>query len=316
MTIDPQAKKLLELAKAAGVPEMWQLTPDQAREEYLKRTAKTKPQVDIFKVEDREIPGPNGGISVRIYSPRSLESHESLPALVWFHGGGFVIGDLESHDSACRELANKAECIVVAVDYRLAPEHKFPSAVDDCYAALEWVFEQASRLQVDIKKIAVGGDSAGGNLAAVVALLARDSSEIQICFQLLIYPCVAPEPETRSHHQFANGYLLTRKTITWFFQHYLRNAKDAYDPRYAPLEAEDLTDLPPSLVLVAGFDPLRDEGIEYARSMIEAGNRVSLINYEGMIHGFFLMGAVLDEANRAVKESARQLREIFLEVDQ
>ena len=311
MPLDIQARTLLDAAKAAGVPEMWELTPAMARAEYLKRTAKVKPKVDIWKVEDRQIPGPLGSIGVRIYTPRAVDDSELLPILVWYHGGGFVIGDLDSHDAACRALSNQADCLVVAVDYRLAPEHKFPAAVIDCEAALKWVAESASDFGGDRAKIAVGGDSAGGNLAAAVALLARDNGGPKLCFQLLIYPCVAPEPETRSHHQFAEGYLLTRKTITWFYEQYLRTSKDIRDPRYAPLGADDLSSLPPALVIVAGYDPLRDEGVDYARALIEAGNQVSLSNYEGMIHGFYLMGAVIDMANKAIEESVIHLKSAF-----
>ena len=311
MSLDPQARALLDAAKAAGAPEMWELTPDQARAEYLRRTERVRADVDIYRVEDRQIPGPVQPIKVRVYTPQVSQEQASLPVLVWYHGGGFVIGDLDSHDSACRALANQTECLVVAVDYRLAPEHKFPGAVEDCEAALHWVAAHATELGGDPGRIAVGGDSAGGNLAAVVALLAREKGGPKLCFQLLIYPCVAPEPETPSHHQFAEGYLLTRKTITWFFKQYLRSSKDTLDPRYAPLEEKDLSSLPPSLVIVAGFDPLRDEGVDYAKALIEAGNKVTLSNYEGMIHGFYLMGGMIDKANQAIEESARHLKEAF-----
>ncbi|MEK9916241.1 MAG: alpha/beta hydrolase [Betaproteobacteria bacterium] len=311
MSLDPQARALLDAAKASGAPEMWELTPDQARAEYLRRTERVRADVDIYRVEDRQIPGPVQPIKVRIYTPQASQEQASLPVLVWYHGGGFVIGDLDSHDSACRALANQTECLVVAVDYRLAPEHKFPGAVEDCEAALHWVAAHATELGGDPGRIAVGGDSAGGNLAAVVALLAREKGGPKLCFQLLIYPCVAPEPETPSHHQFAEGYLLTRKTITWFFKQYLRSSKDTLDPRYAPLEEKDLSSLPPSLVIVAGFDPLRDEGVDYAKALIEAGNKVTLSNYEGMIHGFYLMGGMIDKANQAIEESARHLKEAF-----
>ncbi len=311
MSLDPQARALLDAAKASGAPEMWELTPDQARAEYLRRTERVRADVDIYRVEDRQIPGPVHPIKVRIYTPQASQEHASLPVLVWYHGGGFVIGDLDSHDSACRALANQTECLVVAVDYRLAPEHKFPGAVEDCESALHWVAAHASELGGDPGRIAVGGDSAGGNLAAVVALLAREKGGPKLCFQLLIYPCVAPEPETPSHHQFAEGYLLTRKTITWFFKQYLRSSKDTLDPRYAPLEEKDLSSLPPSLVIVAGFDPLRDEGVDYAKALIDAGNKVTLSNYEGMIHGFYLMGGMIDKANQAIEESARHLKEAF-----
>ncbi len=311
MSLDPQARALLDAAKASGAPEMWELTPDQARAEYLRRTERVRADVDIYRVEDRQIPGPVQPIKVRIYTPQASQEQASLPVLVWYHGGGFVIGDLDSHDSACRALANQTECLVVAVDYRLAPEHKFPGAVEDCEAALQWVAAHATELGGDPGRIAVGGDSAGGNLAAVVALLAREKGGPKLCFQLLIYPCVAPEPETPSHHQFAEGYLLTRKTITWFFKQYLRSSKDTLDPRYAPLEEKDLSSLPPSLVIVAGFDPLRDEGVDYAKALIEAGNKVTLSNYEGMIHGFYLMGGMIDKANQAIEESAQHLKEAF-----
>jgi len=311
MSLDPQARALLDAAKASGAPEMWELTPDQARAEYLRRTERLRADVDIYRVEDRQILGPVQPIKVRVYTPQASQEQASLPVLVWYHGGGFVIGDLDSHDSACRALANQTECLVVAVDYRLAPEHKFPGAVEDCEAALHWVAAHATELGGDPGRIAVGGDSAGGNLAAVVALLAREKGGPKLCFQLLIYPCVAPEPETPSHHQFAEGYLLTRKTITWFFKQYLRSSKDTLDPRYAPLEEKDLSSLPPSLVIVAGFDPLRDEGVDYAKALIDAGNKVTLSNYEGMIHGFYLMGGMIDKANQAIGESARHLKEAF-----
>lgn len=311
MPLDPQVQALLDAAKKAGIPEMWQLSVEEARAEYVRRTGRTKAQVDIYRNEDRSIAGPGGEIPLRIYTPRKLESGETLPVLMWYHGGGYVIGDLDTHDSVCRALANESDCIVVAVDYRLAPEHKFPAAVEDCEAALKWVAKNAASINVDPKRIAVGGDSAGGNLSAVVSILARNAGFPNICFQLLVYPVTAPEPETKSHYAFAEGYMLTRKTIAWFFQKYLRNSKDAFDFRYAPLEADDLSSLPPAHVIVAGYDPLRDEGITFAEALIHGGNRVRLSNYEGMIHGFYLMGGVLDQARRAVSESAAMLREAF-----
>ena len=189
-----------------------------------------------------------------------------FPVLLWFHGGGFVIGDLDTHDSACRLLANQADCMVVAVDYRLAPEFKFPAAVEDSHAAVRWVALHASEIGADPERIAVGGDSAGANLATVVAILARNEGHPKLAFQLLVYPCTAPEPETPSHRKFAEGYLLTRNSIVWFYKQYLRNQRDTKDFRFAPLVADDLSSLPPALVLVAGYDPLRDEGVEYAQA--------------------------------------------------
>jgi len=311
MPLDPQAQLVINLVKQSGLPELWQLTPDQAREQYLMRVNKLALKEQIFRTSDRVIPGPGSELPIRIYQPRESKPGERLPVLVWFHGGGFVIGDLDTHDSACRVLANQTDCLVVAVDYRLAPEFKFPAAVEDSMAALRWVALHARELGGDPDRIAVGGDSAGGNLAAVCALLARNEGHPRLAFQLLVYPCTAPEPETPSHRKFAEGYILTRNAITWFYKQYVRSAKDFQDFRFAPLVADDLANLPPALVLVAGFDPLRDEGVDYAKRMIEAGNRVTLANYEGMVHGFYLMGAAVDAAKRAIAQSAQALREAF-----
>jgi acetyl esterase len=311
MALDPQVQILLDLGKKAALPEVWQLTPDQGREQYATRVNKLKFNESIFRTEDRHIQGPGSDIPLRIYTPRELKPGEKLPVLLWFHGGGFVIGSLDTHDSACRMLANKADCLVVSVDYRLAPESKFPAGVEDCQAAMKWTALHAVEFGGDASCMAVGGDSAGGNLATVMAILARDAMHPKLVFQLLIYPCVAPEPETVSHHKFKEGYILSRNSITWFYKQYLRSSKDVNDFRFAPLVHDDLSGLPPALIIVAGYDPLRDEGIEYARKLIEAGNRVSLSNYEGMVHGFYLMGGVVDAAKRAVAESADALREAF-----
>ena len=311
MALDPQVQVLLDLARKAALPEVWQLTPDQGREQYATRVTKLKFNESIFRTEDRRIQGPGSDIPIRIYTPRELKPGEKLPVLLWFHGGGFVIGSLDTHDSACRMLANKAECLVVSVDYRLAPEHKFPAGVEDCQAAMKWTALHAVEFGGDASCMAVGGDSAGGNLAAVMAILARDAAHPKLVFQLLIYPCVAPEPETESHHKFKEGYILSRNSITWFYKQYLRSGKDVNDFRFAPLMHDDLSALPPALIIVAGYDPLRDEGIDYAKKLIEAGNRVRLSNFEGMVHGFYLMGGALDAARRAVAESADALREAF-----
>jgi acetyl esterase len=311
MALDPQAALVIGLVKQSGAPEFWQLTPDQAREQYQLRVAKLAPKVEVFRSTDRRIPGPGGELPIRIYQPREAKPGELFPVLLWFHGGGFVIGNLETHDCACRMLATQADCLVIAVDYRLAPEHKFPAAVEDCMAALRWVALHAHEVGADSQRLAVGGDSAGGNLATVCAILARNEGFPQLAFQLLIYPGTAPEPETPSHRKFAEGYVLTRNTIAWFYKHYLRSRSDVNDFRFGPLIADDLSNLPPAFVLVAGYDPLRDEGVDYAKRLIEAGNRVTLTNYEGMIHGFYLMGAAVDAANRAVAQSAQALREAF-----
>jgi acetyl esterase len=311
MSLDPQADFILGLVKTAGLPELWQLTPDQAREQYMLRVAKLAEKEPIFRSHDRRIPGPSSDLPIRIYEPREAKPGERFPVLVWFHGGGFVIGNLDTHDHACRALATQADCLVVAVDYRLAPEFKFPAAVDDSMAALRWLALHAPEIGGDPTRLAVGGDSAGGNLAAVCAILARNDGYPRLAHQLLIYPCTAPEPETPSHRKFAEGYLLTRNTVTWFYKQYVRSAREFNDFRFAPLVAEDLSDLPPALVLVAGYDPLRDEGVDYAKRLIVSGNRVTLVNYEGMIHGFYLMGGAVDAARRAIAQSAAALKEAF-----
>jgi len=275
------------------------------------RVAKLATKEPVFRIHDRHIPGPGQDLTIRIYEPRAAKPGEKLPLLLWFHGGGFVIGNLDTHDHACRALAVQADCLVVAVDYRLAPEFKFPAAVDDCLATLRWLALHALELGGDPTRVAVGGDSAGANLATVCAILARNDGYPKLAHQLLIYPCTAPEPETPSHRKFAEGYLLTRNTITWFYKQYLRSQRESADFRFAPLLAEDLSNLPPALVIVAGYDPLRDEGLDYAKRLIEGGNRVTLVNYEGMIHGFLLMGGAVDAAKRALRQAAEALREAF-----
>ncbi len=312
MPLDPQVQTLLAAAKAAGLPEMWQLTPDQAREQYKLRVRRLDVKEEpIHRVSDRLIPGPDRPIPLRVYEPRAARPDERLPVLMWFHGGGFVIGDLDTHDTACRRLAKEGDCLVVAVDYRLAPESKFPAAVEDCMAALRWVALQGIEIGADVTRIGVGGDSAGGNLAAVCALLARDEGFPKLAHQLLIYPCTAPEPETRSHKLFAEGHLLTRKTITWFYAQYLRNSRDTQDFRFGPLIADDLAGVPPAFVLVAGYDPLRDEGVQYATRLVEAGIDVTFVNMAGMIHGFYIMLGAVDAASDAIRQSGVALRKAF-----
>lgn len=310
--LDPQIERILLQVKKAAYPEFWQLTPAQARAQY----EKTAPVLDarpigLYEVDNLDIPGPHGPIPVRVYTPRPPQAGERLPLLVWLHGGGFVVGSLNSYDALCRQLARRADCIVVAVDYRLAPEHKFPCAVDDSFAALNWVAAHADPLHADPTRLAIGGDSAGGTLAAACTLLARDHGGPALCFQLLVYPGVAAKPDSASHHEFAEGYILSRHSILWFFNHYLRDERDCYDPRFAPLVAEDLSRLPPALLIVAGFDPLRDDELAYYRRLQEAGNQVELAYYAGMVHAFFSFSGAVDAAREAVDRAAGALRRAF-----
>ena len=314
-SLDPQIEGILKLVEDAGHPEFWELTPEQARAAFEKTAPilDARP-VEIFNVENIKIPAPSGstnvGIPLRIYVP--VESQQALPVLLWIHGGGFVVGGLDSYDSICRQLAKRTECIVVSVDYRLAPDHKFPAAVEDCFAALQWVMQHATACGGDPTRIAIGGDSAGGNLSAVTAILARDAGLAKnILLQLLIYPCTAAKPDTDSHYQYAEGYLLTRKNMLWFIDNYLNDESDTQDFRYAPLITEDLSNLPPALVIVADHDPLYDEGVAYAGRLRAAGNQVELSDYQGAIHGFYSMSGAADIAKQALKESAAALSKAF-----
>ncbi len=310
--LHPQARALLDLIEARGVPPTHTLTPAEARRMYLERRFYTQPAPpDVADVRDLAAEGPHGAIPLRLYRPLGSKPGAALPALVYFHGGGWVIGDLDTHDVLCRELANGAGCAVVAVDYRLAPEHRFPCAVDDCLAATAWVSRNAATLGIDAARIAVGGDSAGGNLAAVVSHLARDrgdSGELPIAYQLLIYPATDQRLGQASHQTNGEGYLLTRDSIAYYMGHYIRDPVARLDPRASPLLREDLSNLPPALVLTAGHDPLRDEGFEYAQRLTDAGNRCTYVCFERQIHGFVPMGKVLDEANAAVSLCAAELR--------
>lgn len=307
MALDSQAKFLLEQMEAAGAPPMSSLSPEEARLTTDFSALAGIPE-KVGKVENRVIPGPGGDIPVRIYTPNG---EGPFPSLVFYHGGGWVIGDLDTVDVPCRLLANRANCVVVSVDYRLAPEHKFPAAADDAYAAAKWVVENGPSIKVDSSRVAVGGDSAGGNLAAVVSLMARDKNEIDLAYQLLIYPVTNHSYETVSYSDNADGYLLTKDSMIWFWDHYLRNPQDGDNPYASPLKAEDLSGLPPALVITAEFDPLRDEGEAYAQRLKEAGVSVEETRYNGMIHGFFWMPGTLDQGMKAVNQAANALKQAF-----
>jgi acetyl esterase len=309
MPLDPTAKALIDAAAAAGVPPLSTVSPEEARRLTKARRLAQSPQ-PVARVEDRTIPGPAGGIPVRVYTP---EGTGPFPVLVYFHGGGWVVCDLDTHDPVCRALTNGARCVVVSVDYRLAPEHKFPAAADDAYAATCWAAEHAAEIGGDPARVAVGGDSAGGNLAAVTALRARDLGAPHLLYQLLIYPVIDSDFETPSYRENAEGYFLTRDSMIWFWNHYLRTEADARDPYAAPLRAPDLTGLPPALIITAEFDPLRDEGEAYGRRLREAGVPVTLTRYDGMIHGFFNMGEFLPQGKEAVAKAAAALRAAFKE---
>ena len=311
----PQTRALLDLIEQRGVPPTHTLSVADARAYYLERRHVTQPAPPaVALVRDLTAAGPHGAIPLRLYRPLGSSATEALPVLVYYHGGGWVIGDLDTHDTLCRELANGAGCAVVSVDYRMAPEQRFPAAVDDCIAATYWVREHADELNLDAARLAVGGDSAGGNLAAVVAITARDRGDLAVAFQLLIYPATDAHRSHPSHTENGQGYLLTSDTMDYFSGHYLPDRAQYDDWRASPLLHPDLSNLPPALVLTAGFDPLRDEGKAYAVRLTAAGNRASYVCFDREIHGFILMGKVLDEANTAVALCAAELRRAFTPV--
>ena len=299
---------MIDLVIRSGRPAYHQLSPKDARQLFREtRPASTPTPPQIGMVRDLTADGPLGPIPLRVYRPAGVPASTPLAVLVFFHGGGWVIGDLETHDVLCRQLTAGSGVSVVSVDYRLAPEHKFPAAVDDAWAATRWVVAHAGELAVDASRLAVGGDSAGGNLAAVVALLARDKGAPAIAVQVLIYPVTDLVGETRSYRDFAEGYLLTREGMRWFIAHYLTAEAEAADWRASPLRAQSLAGLRPALIVTAGFDPLRDEGEAYAERLRDAGVRVDSVCYGGMIHGFVPMGRLLDTAGRAISLIAGSL---------
>jgi acetyl esterase len=308
--LHPQAKFLLELMVERQIPPTHTLSPAEARAFYRERRTVTQPDAPpIAETRDFKAEGPHGPIPLRLYHPQPAAQRRSAPpVLVYYHGGGWVIGDLDTHDTLCRELANSAGIAVVAVDYRMGPEHRFPASVDDCIAATRWVRDHASDLGVDASRLAVGGDSAGGNLATVVAIALRDAGDLPVRFQLLIYPATDQRRGWPSHTSNGQGYLLTSDTMSYFHDHYIIDPAQDLDWRASPLLHTDLSKLPPALVLTAGYDPLRDEALQYSHLLTLAGNRVTHINFERQIHGFITMGRVIDEANAAVQLCAAELR--------
>jgi acetyl esterase len=306
--LDTQARALIERFVREGIPPVSKLTPAEARrlEREVDRML-TPPPEAVAVVRNTTIGGPSVQIPIRVYIPRE---GEILPVLVYFHGGGWVLGELDSVDSLCRSLAKTADCVVVSVDYRLAPEHKFPAAVEDAYSATKWVGDNATVLSCDPKRIAVGGDSAGGNLAAAVSIMARDRSGPRIVCQLLICPVMNFRFDTASYLDNAEGYWLERDDMKWFWNHYLRDEEDGRNPYASPLLATDLSSLPPAFVITAEFDPLRDEGEAYAARLSECGVPVKLTRYDGMIHDFVNI-AELRQGRAALDEAAAELRKAF-----
>ncbi|MEE2663982.1 MAG: alpha/beta hydrolase [Myxococcota bacterium] len=307
MPLDPQVEAVLAPLREAPVVDFWSLEPSVVRANFGSFGAEAAPP-PVAKIENRGIPGPAGELPVRIYTP---DGAGPFPLLMFFHGGGFVVCDLDSHDALARSLCRGAGAVVVSVDYRLAPEAKFPAAPEDCHAATRWAVDNAASIGADGARVAVAGDSAGGNLAAVVAQLAKQRGGPALAHQLLIYPVTAHDFTTPSYEENAEGYFLTRDMMQWFWHHYLERAEDGQDPLAAPLRAKDLSGLPPATVVTAEYDPLRDEGEAYARRLDEAGVPTQAVRYDGVIHGFVSMYEQIDKGREAIEFGCKRLRESF-----
>jgi acetyl esterase len=309
MPLDPRARTLIDTLMGSGAPELDELPVEEARLAITGLFAAQAEPEAVGGIEDRTIPGPGGMIPIRIYRPTG---HGPWPLLVFLHGGGWVIGDLDSHDAFCRRLTNAVPAVVVGVHYRRAPEHRFPAAAEDAYAALRWAAVEAPALGADPRRVAVAGDSAGGNLSAAVSLMARDRGGPAIAQQVLVYPVTDAAMDTPSYVENADGYFLTAKAMRWFWGHYLGESSDGAHPYASPLRAPDLRRLPPALIQTAEYDPLRDEGEAYARRLQDAGVPVTLTRYDGMIHGFASLTATFPQAGTALAEIVTVLRAAFV----
>ena len=321
MPLDPEARASLEKLAAMGLPAQHEVSPEEAR--AMSESSPRIPGPEVASVSDLVVPGPHGDVPVRVYVPAGGEVPASagttnvragttgLPVCVWFHGGGWVVGSIETNDPTCRALANASGAIVVSVDYRLAPEHKFPIPFDDCYAATEWAAANAASFGGDGSRLAVAGSSAGGNLAAAVALRARDEGGPRLAHQSLICPVVDTDLERPSYVENGDGYGLNYDTMVYFLQCYVSSEADASNPYVAPMAADNLSGLPSAFVLTCEFDPLRDEGEAYAERLREAGVPTVLSRYDGQIHALFNAGVPFTRTWDAIDEAATELRKVF-----
>ena len=312
MQLDPESQAFLDLIKKLGRPPINSLPPLEGREVFRRGRMATQPELPhVDRVKEYDVPGPNGPIAVRFYRGAGTADMGPLPVHVYYHGGGWVLGDLDSHDWVCRRIANAAQCAVLSVDYRMAPEHVFPAAYDDSIAALRWTVDNAVRLKIDPTKVSVGGDSAGGNLAAAVAIGARDSGSPKLCAQILVYPAVDLSMSGNYYGRFTKDLILTDDTMRWFIDLYIPNAAQRKDWRASPLLASSLANLPQTLVVLAGFDPLCAEGEIYAEKLKAAGCKVTVTRYPGQLHGFLSNGKMLPKANQAIDDIAAALKPAY-----
>jgi acetyl esterase len=313
MALDPESQRLLDLMAAANRPAWITLSPEAAREQYLSTRAGAQgPRPDGVTVTDRSIPSPAGPLKVRIYRPVSALGDAELPGLVFAHGGGWVFGNLDSHDVLCSQLAIEAGIVVFAIDYRLAPEAPFPGAFDDVVAALKWVGDNGREIGIDSSRLAIGGDSAGGNLAAAASIWARDNDGPKLRLQVLAYPVTDAVARAESYRLYNDGFGLNAPTMEWFFDHYTPDKATREDWRVSPLRAKSLAGLPPALVVTAGYDPLRDEGRAYAWRLQKEGTLADLVEFGGMLHGFLSSPMLLHGARRGAAICAAALREALV----
>jgi acetyl esterase/lipase len=306
MQLDTNVRSLLDMLAASGQPKLWELTPVDARKMALELTRMVESKEEIGKIENSTMPGPGGPLAFRVYTPAG-SADGLLAGIVYFHGGAWVFGDLDSHDSMCRMLANESRCRIISIDYRLAPEHTFPAAVEDAYAATEWVAAHASELSIDPARLAVAGDSAGGNLAAVVCHRAKSSGP-RLALQVLLCPVTDVTADNQSRRDFAEGYFLEGPLMTWAGTHYLLPDVNVRDSRLSPLWAPDLSGLPPAHIHTAGFDPLRDEAKAYADALERAGVEVHYTCHEHMIHHFYAMAGAIPYAKTALKSVGAEIK--------
>jgi acetyl esterase len=310
MPLDPQIEGLIETFRKMRGKPVQEMTPEEARfAGWSWKYLMGEPE-DVAQVTYHFVPGPSADLPARIYRPESA-GDTAAPALIYFHGGGFVLGNIEICDPFSRALANRTGCVVISINYQKAPEHKFPIALEDCYAATQWVFKWAETLKLDPARIGVIGDSSGGNLAAAVALKARDENGPALVWQMLIYPALRGTSDSPSAHAYASGYTLERAGMEYFWSHYVRSADDSTNPLCAPLAAKSLTGLPPALIICAQYDPLLDDGRDYAARLQADGVDVKLSIYDGMSHGFLWMGGVVDRTSDALDEIAAGARAAF-----
>ena len=311
MSLDPDNQQILDMMKAAARPPVHELQPQEARSMYRASRGALQPELpEVAEVRDLAAPGPAGDILLRLYRGMGTKPGP-LPVLIFYHGGGYVIGDLDTHDYVCRKIANVAQCCVISVDYRLAPEHKFPAAIEDSAASLQWIVREAQSLSIDPARVAVGGDSAGGNLSANMAHLARDGEVPPLCFQMLLYPGTDMSMSQPSYRRDFAEFPLSIQAIEYFIGHYLRDKNDYVDPRAAPLLAENFKRLAPAFVLTAGYDPLADEGIAYARKLENNDVPVTLVHMSDQMHGFLTMGRVIRAADLALEMAGSALARAF-----